>query len=160
MLIWPNQIMINSSVIAMMIYQTLLAFSIVPLLTGTVGFPPSTSMTTLDQSTLIAQTTSPTASPAEPSEVPPAGGCPGHHPPNFAAAATQLGVSEADLIAALGLPPKPPTLDENGHPQEPPPRLDIPGAAQRLGVTEDRLIEVLGLPPRPPGAEEPHPSKI
>jgi hypothetical protein len=72
---------------------------------------------------------------------------------DFPAAAKQLGVTEAELIKALGLPAKPPEppTDNNCPPPPPPPRLDIPGASKKLGVTEAQLIKVLGIPPRPPG---------
>ncbi|MEG4802455.1 hypothetical protein QUB63_15240 [Microcoleus sp. ARI1-B5] len=78
------------------------------------------------------------------------------HPPriDFAAAAKQLGITEAELIEALGLPAKPPEPpSDNNRPlyPPPPPPLDIPGAAKKLGVTEARLIQILGIPPRPPG---------
>ncbi|MCW6049082.1 hypothetical protein K4039_03050 [Lyngbya sp. CCAP 1446/10] len=78
------------------------------------------------------------------------------HPPriDFAAAAKQLGITEAELIEALGLPAKPPEppSDKNRplYPPPPPP-LDIPGAAKKLGVTEAQLIKILGIPPRPSG---------
>lgn len=75
------------------------------------------------------------------------------HPPriDFATAAKQLGVTEAKLIEALGLPPKPPEppSDKNCPPPPPPPPLDIPGAAKKLGVSEAQLIQILGIPPRP-----------
>ncbi|MDQ2097645.1 MAG: hypothetical protein QQW96_08365 [Tychonema bourrellyi B0820] len=96
----------------------------------------------LSSNTLLAQ------SPPEPSQE-------RRHPPriDFAAAAKQLGVTEAQLIEALGLPTKPPAppSDNNCPPPPPPPRLDIPGAAKKLGVTEAQLIQILGIPPRPPG---------
>jgi hypothetical protein len=80
----------------------------------------------------------------------------GPHPPriDFAAAAKQLGITEAELIEALGLPakpPEPPTASNSPPCLPPPPPLDIPGAAKKLGVTEARLIQILGIPPRPPG---------
>jgi membrane-bound lytic murein transglycosylase B len=68
------------------------------------------------------------------------------HRPDFAAAAKQLGVSEAELIKALGLPEKPPT-GANGRPDGPPPKPDFAGAAKKLGVTEEQLIKALGIPP-------------
>ncbi|MEK0189059.1 MAG: hypothetical protein EAZ98_23705, partial [Oscillatoriales cyanobacterium] len=79
------------------------------------------------------------------------------HPPriDFATAAKQLGVTEAKLIEALGLPPKPPEppSDQNRPPCPPPPRpLDIPGAAKKLGVSEAQLIQILGIPPHPPNS--------
>lgn len=49
----------------------------------------------------------------------------------LAEAAAQLGVSEADLKAALGLP------------AEPPPRPDLAAAATQLGVSETNLREAL-----------------
>ncbi|MBS9394847.1 MAG: hypothetical protein HEQ29_17505 [Dolichospermum sp. LBC05a] len=61
------------------------------------------------------------------------------HPIDFATAAKKLGVTEAKLKTALGLP------------LEPPPRPDIRGAATKLNITEKKLIEALGVPPRPPG---------
>ncbi|WP_373536538.1 hypothetical protein [Microcoleus sp.] len=78
------------------------------------------------------------------------------HPPriDFAAAAKQLGITEAELIEALGLPAKPPEPPtENNRPPgpPPPPPLDIAGAAKKLGVTEADLIKILGIPPRPSG---------
>jgi hypothetical protein len=81
----------------------------------------------------------------------------GPHPPriDFAAAAKQLGTTEAQLIEALGLPAKPPEppSDNNNRPlyPPPPPPLDIRGAAKKLGVTEAQLIQILGIPSRPPG---------
>ncbi len=78
------------------------------------------------------------------------------HPPriDFATAAKKLGVTEAQLIEALGLPAKPPAPPTENNPPPgppPPPPLDIPGAAKKLGVTEAQLIKVLGIPARPPG---------
>jgi prolyl-tRNA editing enzyme YbaK/EbsC (Cys-tRNA(Pro) deacylase) len=69
-----------------------------------------------------------------------------HHRPDFAAAAKKLGVSEAELIKALGLPEKPPT-GANGRPDGPPPKPDFAGAAKKLGVSEEQLINALGVPP-------------
>jgi hypothetical protein len=77
-------------------------------------------------------------------------GKPHHQRPDFAAAAKKLGVSEKDLIAALGVPEKPPT-DANGRPSGPPPKPDFAAAATKLGVTEEQLINALGIPPHPPG---------
>ena len=97
----------------------------------------------LSSNTLLAQ------SQPKPSQEP-------RHPPriDFATAAQKLGVTEAQLIEALGLPAKPPAppSDKNSPPPPPPPPpLDIPGAAKKLGVTEAQLIKFLGIPPRPPG---------
>ncbi|WP_228013319.1 hypothetical protein [Nostoc edaphicum] len=62
--------------------------------------------------------------------------------PDFAAAATKLGVTEAQLKAALGVP---------GDRSQRPPRPDFKAAAAKLGVTEQQLIDALGVPPHPPG---------
>lgn len=126
----------------MMKIASLLALPATALLLGfsSLTFP---DRTTASSNTLIAQ------SKPEPSQE-------RRHPPriDFAAAAKQLGVTEAQLIEALGLPAKPPEPPtENNRPPSPPPRprLDIPGAAKKLGVTEADLIKILGIPPRPPG---------
>jgi len=93
----------------------------------------------------------------------------GHHRPDFAAAATQLGVTEDALkdalwdnrtfphIAAaaeelgipmerlkqaLGIPTERPSTFE-----ERPPRPDLAAAAAQLGISEERLKEALGVPP-------------
>ncbi len=68
--------------------------------------------------------------------------------PDFAAAAQKLGVSEADLKAALGVPTNPPSTPP--APGQRPPRPDFKAAAEKLGVTEEQLINALGIPPRPP----------
>lgn len=88
---------------------------------------------------------------------------------NFAAAAAKLGIAEAKLKEALGVPSQPsqpssqvpsqgnppsgeqgqpkPSQREKGHRR--PARLDIKGAAAKLGITEQKLIHALGLPPKP-----------
>ena len=67
-----------------------------------------------------------------------------HQSPDFAAAATQLGVSEEALKTALGVPETPPELDENGRPVgDPPPRPDFAAAAAQLGVSETDLHNAL-----------------
>lgn len=73
---------------------------------------------------------------------------------DFAAAATKLGVTEAQLKDALGVPANPPSpSDQNQRP----PRPDFKGAAAKLGVTEQQLTDALGIPPHPPGdAPSPH----
>jgi hypothetical protein len=70
-------------------------------------------------------------------------------PPDFATAAQKLGVKELDLVKALGLPDKPPTIQPGNS--SPPPRLDIKGAATKLGVSEQKLVEALNLPQPPQG---------
>lgn len=66
-----------------------------------------------------------------------------HRPPkiDFAAAAAKLGVSEAQLKQALGVPNSP-----NGQKRRP----DLKAAAAKLGVSEAQLVQALGIPPRPP----------
>jgi hypothetical protein len=130
------------AIVTIMKIASLLALPATALLLGfsSLTFP---DRTTANSNTVLAQ------SQPEPSQE-------RRHPPriDFAAAAKQLGVTEAELIEALGLPAKPPEppSDNNRPPIPPPgPPLDIPGAAKKLGVTEAELIQILGIPPRPPG---------
>lgn len=67
---------------------------------------------------------------------------------DFAAAATKLGVTEAQLKDALGVPANPPNPSERGAR---PPRPDFKAAAAKLGVTEQQLIDALGIPPHRSG---------
>jgi len=67
-----------------------------------------------------------------------------HRGPDFAAAAQKLGISEAQLKEALGVPATPPA------PGERPPRPDFKAAAAKLGITEQQLVDALGVPPHPP----------
>ncbi len=130
------------AIVTIMKIASLLALPGTALLLGfsSLTFP---DRTTANSNTVLAQ------SQPEPSQE-------RRHPPriDFAAAPKQLGVTEAELIEALGLPAKPPEPpSENNRPPNPPPRprLDIPGAAKKLEVTEAELIQILGIPPRPPG---------
>jgi len=142
---WEFDVVINIfglAIVTIMKITSLLALPATALLLGfsSLTFP---HQTTTNSNTVLAQ------SQPEPNQE-------RRHPPriDFAAAAKQLGVSEAELIEALGLPAKPPEPpSENNRPPSPPPhpRLDIPGAAKKLGVTEAELIKILGIPPRPPG---------
>jgi hypothetical protein len=66
-----------------------------------------------------------------------------HRGPDFSAAAQKLGISEAQLKEALGVPATPPA------PGERPPRPDFKAAAAKLGITEEQLVSALGIPPRP-----------
>lgn len=131
----------RSAIVTIMKITSLLALPATALLLGfsSLTFP---DRTTANSNTVLAQ------SQPEPSQE-------RRRPPRIDfAAAKQLGVSEAELIEALGLPAKPPEPpSENNRPSSPPPRprLDIPGAAKKLGVTEADLIKILGIPPRPPG---------
>ncbi|MFE1746298.1 hypothetical protein [Coleofasciculus sp. H7-2] len=67
----------------------------------------------------------------------------GRRGPDFAAAAQKLGISEAKLKEALGVPANP-------TPGQRPPRPDFKAAAAKLGITEQQLVNALGIPPRPP----------
>ncbi|MEO1095848.1 MAG: hypothetical protein AAFX01_13215 [Cyanobacteria bacterium J06638_28] len=58
-----------------------------------------------------------------------------HHRIDFAAAATELGTTEAELKTALGLPENPPERQ----------RPDLAAAATQLGVTETQLQTALGI---------------
>jgi hypothetical protein len=70
--------------------------------------------------------------------------------PDFDRAAQILGVSKAQLIEALGLPPNPPDRANGEHPRGcMPPPLDIAGIAQKLNISEAELIEILNLPAHP-----------
>ena len=138
---WEFNLAVNIfglAIVTIMKIASLLALPATALLLGfsSLTFP---DRTTANSNTVLAQ------SQPEPSQE-------RRHPPriDFAAAAKQLGVTEAELIEALGLPAKPPEPpSENNRP--PRPRLDIPGAAKKLGVSEAELIKILGIPPRPPG---------
>ncbi|NMG11764.1 hypothetical protein [Brasilonema sp. UFV-L1] len=121
--------------------RQLLAVFAMPLVIGA-GVLVNTNHTTANQPDLVAQDSS------QPSgeQKPPKGK---RRRPNFAAAAQKLGVTEAQLKEALGVPtqPPPPNQSSEGRPRR---RLDIKGAATKLGVTEEQLKEALGIPPRPP----------
>ncbi|MBD2101651.1 hypothetical protein [Leptolyngbya sp. FACHB-261] len=78
-----------------------------------------------------------------------------HRRIDFAAAAQKLGVTEAQLKTALGVPANPPSPSTNPpnatERRQRRPRLDIEGAATKLGVTQQQLRDALGIPQRPPG---------
>jgi hypothetical protein len=108
------------------------------LLVGTVGLTlyqanPATSLETGTPLEAIAQATT--------DQAPREGR--GRRQIDFAAAASELGISEAELREALGI-----TADSSTEPGQRP-RLDISGAATRLNITEERLVEALGIRPRP-----------
>ncbi|MEM8534832.1 MAG: DUF1566 domain-containing protein, partial [Chloroflexota bacterium] len=73
----------------------------------------------------------------------PEGRAPGTEQPDFAAAATQLGIAEEELMAALG------------DPSQGPP--DFAAAAETLGVTEQELMDALGITEREIPPEDPPP---
>ncbi|MEH2106817.1 hypothetical protein [Nostoc sp.] len=63
---------------------------------------------------------------------------------DFTAASQKLGVTEAKLKEALGVPTNP-TNAPDGERRRP----DLKAAATKLGVTEEKLREALGIPARP-----------
>ncbi len=142
---WEFDVAINIlgfAIVNMMKIASLLALPATALLLGfsSLTFPDRTTVSF--SNTVLAQSS---PEPSQERRQPPP-------PIDFAAAAKQLGVTEAELIKTLGLPAKPPERPSaNCPPPPPPPRLDIPGAAKKLGVTEAQLIKILGIPPRPPG---------
>lgn len=60
--------------------------------------------------------------------------------PDFAAAASELGITEEALKTALGVPETPPEEGQR------PPRPDFEAAASQLGITEEALKTALGVP--------------
>jgi hypothetical protein len=114
-----------------MMIRRLLALITLPVLIGTVGITALNA--TAQSSKQIAQTS------PQPNQQ---RGERQHRGPDFAAAATKLGISEATLKAALGVPA---TL----QPGQRPPRPDFKAAAAKLGITEQQLVSALGIPPRP-----------
>jgi hypothetical protein len=73
---------------------------------------------------------------------------------NFTAAAKKLGITEAKLKEALGIPAKP-SAEGTKNTQKRPPRIDFKAAATKLGITEQQLKDALGLPAKPPQTEKP-----
>jgi hypothetical protein len=82
----------------------------------------------------IAQSTSQNSAPAT-TESRPDGMKKRRHRIDFAAAATKLGVTEAQLKTALGVPAQ----------RQKRPRLDLQATATKLGVTEAQLQQALGI---------------
>jgi hypothetical protein len=123
----------------MKIHQ-LLAISAIPFLIGACGLA-NANHTTANQPDVVAQDSSQPNGQQKPSKGK-------RHRPNFAAAAQKLGVTEAQLKEALGVPAQPPSNSGEGRPRR---RLDIKGAAAKLGVTEEQLRDALEIPARPPG---------
>lgn len=124
-----------------MTIKRLLILSAVPVAIAAFGFVTSSQSNANQSNNLVAQNSSPPNGQQQQ---------PRRQPPriDFAAAAQKLGVTEAQLKEALGVPAEPPSEPPTGNP---PPRPDIKGAAEKLGVTEQQLIEALGIPPHPPG---------
>ncbi|MEH2199042.1 hypothetical protein [Nostoc sp.] len=75
---------------------------------------------------------------------PPQAGERSHRQIDFTAAAQKLGVTEAKLKEALGVPTNS-TNPPDGERRRP----DLKAAATKLGVTEEKLREALGIPARP-----------
>ncbi len=119
--------------------RRLLALMALPVIVGTFGFV-ALNQATAQSPNRLAQNSS---QPNQQRE-----GRRNHRGPDFVAAAQKLGVSEADLKAALGVPTNPPNTPPT--PGQRPPRPDFKAAAAKLGVTEEQLVNALGIPPRPP----------
>jgi hypothetical protein len=117
-----------------------LALAAIPLVVGTIFSISPDRANAVELFRQIAQN-------SEPTNQPPNGR---RRPPkiDFQAAATKLGVTEAELKDSLGVPATPPNPDD---PNQRPPRPDFKAAAAKLNVTEQQLVEALGIPPRPPG---------
>lgn len=116
--------------------RQLLVLAAVPLVVGSLGFTVASNAATRQVSQVAQNST-------QPNQQRPG---PHRHPRiDFAAAAQKLGITEAQLKEALGVPANPPAAGDRSQR----PRLDIKGAASKLGVTEQQLVEALGLPPRP-----------
>lgn len=115
--------------------RRLLALMALPVVVGTFGFV-ALNQATAQPSNRLAQNSS---QPNQQQQ-----GRKNHRGPDFAAAAQKLGISEATLKEALGVPTTPPA------PGERPPRPDFKAAAAKLGITEQQLVEALGVPPHPP----------
>lgn len=106
----------------MVIHRSLLTAGLAAALVGGLGLAAFSQTTQ-------SQPPQPEATPTEPAQRPEGRGR--GHREGLANAAAELGVSEAALKAALGLP------------AEPPPRPDLAAAATELGVSETELQEAL-----------------
>ena len=122
-----------------------LVLTTIPVLVGTLAFISPNQINAANPSARIAQATD---APNPPDRQ--------HKPPkiDFAAAASKLGVTEAQLKDALGVPANPPNLSDRN---QRPPRPDFNDAAKKLGVTEQQLTAALGIPPHPPDGDRPAP---
>lgn len=116
--------------------RRLLALIALPVLVGTFGFV-ALNQAIAQSPNRLAQNSS---QPNQQQE-----GRRNHRGPDFAAAAQKLGISEATLKEALGVPTNP-----QATPGQRPPRPDFKAAAAKLGITEQQLVDALGMPPRPP----------
>ncbi|HEY9613069.1 MAG TPA: hypothetical protein V6C93_27225 [Allocoleopsis sp.] len=119
----------------MMNTRRLLALIALPVLVGTFGCVALNQATAQSPKRLAQNSSQPNQQQQ---------GRKNHRGPDFAAAAQKLGISEAQLKEALGVPTTPPA------PGERPPRPDFKAAAAKLGITEQQLVDALGVPPHPP----------
>ncbi|MEH2425086.1 MAG: hypothetical protein V7K48_30535, partial [Nostoc sp.] len=119
--------------------RRVLVVTAIPVLVGTFGFISFNQANAANQFHQIAQAQLPPNQPPEGQRRPPR--------PDFKAAAAKLGVTEAQLKAALGVPANPPNP---GDRNQRPPRPDFKAAAAKLGVTEAQLKAALGVPANPP----------
>ncbi|MDF5720015.1 MAG: hypothetical protein PUP91_05910 [Rhizonema sp. PD37] len=125
----------------MKINQALVVIAI-PVLIGTFGFVAPHQANAEASFHKIAQAPEP---PSQPPNGP-------KRPPriDFAAAARKLGVTEAQLKNALGVPanpPSPPSPPNQADKNKRPPRPNFKAAAAKLGVSEKQLTDALGVPP-------------
>ncbi|MFN6502175.1 MAG: hypothetical protein RMX65_035005 [Nostoc sp. DedQUE01] len=119
--------------------RQILVLTAIPVWFGTFGFISLHQANAANKFQQIAQATDTPKQPPSERQRPP-------HP-DFKAAAAKLGVTEAQLKAALGVPANPPSeADRNQRP----PRPDFKAAAAKLGVTEAQLKAALGVPANPP----------
>jgi hypothetical protein len=121
-----------------------LVLTAIPVLVGTMAFISPNQTNAANRSERIAQATDAPNSPPD-----------GQHKPpriDFAAAAAKLGVTEAQLKDALGVPANPPSPSDRN---QRPPRPNFNDAAKKLGVTEQQLTDALGIPPHPPDGDRP-----
>ncbi len=120
--------------------RQILVLTAIPVWFGTFGLMSLHQANAANKFQQIAQATDTPKQPPSDRQRPPR--------PDLKAAAAKLGVTEAQLKAALGVPANPPTP---GDRNQRPPRPDLKAAAAKLGVTEQQLIDALGIPPRPQG---------
>lgn len=123
-----------------MMTRRLLATVALPILMATMGYATASSALNAGQgrpaSMQLAQNPDQPEQPGQPGAK--------RRGPDFAAAAQKLGISEATLKAALGVPATPPA------PGQRPPRPDFKAAAAKLGITEQQLKDALGMRHRRP----------
>lgn len=147
-------------------YKIFLASSLASAcLVGAIGYAHYSNAAS--QPHLLGQNSSPDSEPTQPFQMRPKRR---HRRIDFAAAATQLGTTEAQLKQLLGVPERPDLAEvasnlgvtgtqlrealgialdpETGEPTRPRTRPDLAAAATQLGVTETELKEALGFPGR------------